>query len=227
MLKKGIFAQMRLMKTMITIVRHGETEWNVAMRLQGKQDSPLTETGLLQAEKVAAALKSRTFDALVSSDLGRAIKTAETINKYHQLEIIRKAEFRERNFGVMEGLTLTQVSEKYPELHGNYKTRQENYHVPEGESLVEFSERVKEGFASLAETYAGKRILVVAHGGVLDCIFRMIFDLPLGTSRKFSIYNTSINNISWANDRWKLEEWGNIDHINLIEKPYDELNYIN
>lgn len=211
------------MKTLITVVRHGETEWNVAMRLQGNQDSPLTANGRLQIEKVATSLKSRSFDLLLSSDLGRAIETAKVINIYHQLEITRMKEFRERSFGVMEGLNLQQIKERYPDVHGGYTTRSVEFQVPEGESLVQFSKRVIDGLKVLVKQYEGKRILLIAHGGVLDCLFRMILALPLGTSRSFSVYNAAINTVSFENNHWKLEEWGNIDHFSGVLNPRDEL----
>lgn len=211
------------MKTLITVVRHGETEWNVAMRLQGNQDSPLTTNGRLQIEKVAMALKNRSFDLLLSSDLGRAIETAMEINTFHQLEITGMKEFRERSFGVMEGLNLKQIRERHPDVHTGYTTRSVEFQIPEGESLVQFSERVVEGFKVLVKQFEGKRILLIAHGGVLDCLFRMVFGLSLGTSRSFSVYNAAINTFSNEDNQWKLEEWGNIDHFIGVLNPRDEL----
>ena len=211
------------MKTLITIVRHGETEWNVAMRLQGKQDSAFTIKGEQQVLKVAEALQYRKFDVLISSDLGRAMKTAQAINKYHSHQIILSEKFRERNFGVMEGLTLKQIKERFPEVHGGYKTRAEEFQVPEGESLVQFAARVDDGLNEIVKEHPGKRILLVAHGGVLDCMLRMTFEIPLGTTRNFSIYNAAINAFSFEDGVWKLEEWGNTDHFNGMGNPRDEI----
>jgi broad specificity phosphatase PhoE len=100
---------MRMNKTKITLVRHGETEWNVAMRLQGTKNSPLTENGIKQAELVAEALSQQKFHRLISSDLDRALKTAAILNIYHHLQIEEEPALRERNFGIMEGLTRDEI----------------------------------------------------------------------------------------------------------------------
>lgn len=204
-------------QTTITIVRHGETEWNIAMRLQGKQDSPLTENGYLQVEMVTRALRNKTFDAIISSDLGRAIDTANIINRYHNKNVIFNENLRERNFGVMEGLTREEIKERFKEVFDGYMLRKEHYEIPEGESLVAFYNRVSGEINKIAEEYSGENILIIAHGGVLDCMMRMIFNIPLSSRRAFSIYNAAINTFSYSNKKWTLEQWGNTDHFNDVE----------
>ena len=122
-------------KTTLTLIRHGETEWNVAMRLQGFQNSSLTDNGKRQVEMLAEALSHRSFDVIYSSDQGRAMDTANAINRYHGMEIHPDPAMRERNFGVMEGLTLQQIKEQYPEVHEGYLQRRPDYQIPRGESL--------------------------------------------------------------------------------------------
>jgi 2,3-bisphosphoglycerate-dependent phosphoglycerate mutase len=201
-----------MQKTHITLVRHGETEWNVAMRLQGMQDSNLTKNGMLQAKLAAESLRRFQFQGFVSSDLGRAVKTAESINIYHNLEIELNSSIRERNFGVMEGLTREELFIQHPKVYHGYMERNDTYTIPRGESLVSFYKRVSEGLNAIAERYQGKNILIVSHGGVLDCIMRMIFNYPLSAPRHFSIFNGSINTFSVNNRVWFLEQWGNVDH---------------
>jgi 2,3-bisphosphoglycerate-dependent phosphoglycerate mutase len=210
-------------KTRVTMVRHGETEWNVAMRLQGKQDSNLTKNGLHQVKLVSDALSTYNFDILISSDLGRAMKTAEIINKKHNLEIISDSSLRERNFGIMEGLTREQIQDRYPEVFNGYMDRKDIYCIPEGESLVDFYERVTIGLRHLTKTYAGKNMLIVSHGGVLDCVMRMVFNYSLSAPRRFSIYNASVNSFTVIGDDWFLEQWGNIDHQKIQSISLDEL----
>lgn len=199
--------------TRLTIVRHGETEWNVAMRLQGKKDSNLTPLGRLQAQHASDALRHRKFDVLISSDQGRAVETAKIINVYHQLEFNLSEKLRERNFGIMEGLTREEVGEKYPEVHEGYMKRKSNYQVPEGESLVQFYSRVSNELNRIADLWKEKNILIISHGGVLDCTMRMVFGISLDVRRNFSIYNASINTFTFINGQWDLDEWGNIEHF--------------
>jgi probable phosphoglycerate mutase len=209
-------------KTKVTLVRHGETEWNVAMRLQGMQDSNLTENGLKQAHLVSEALGRQKFHTLISSDLGRALKTAEIINEHHNLPIERNASLRERNFGIMEGLTREEIQEKFPDVFNGYIERNDLYLIPQGESLTDFYMRVTDSLKSIVEKNEGRDILLVLHGGVLDCVMRMIFDYPLSAPRHFSIYNGSINTFSVNNNEWFLEQWGNIDHQQMHTISLDE-----
>jgi probable phosphoglycerate mutase len=199
--------------TKITIVRHGETVWNKTMQLQGHKDSPLTELGISQAELLAETIKSRKFDILISSDLGRAIHTAQIINKNLKLNIIIDRNLRERAFGIMEGLTREEISVKHKDIYEGYIKRMDTFEIPEGENLVEFNARIIEAFQHLTRTYKNKSILMVAHGGVLDCILRKIFNLELSPDRPFSLFNTSVNTITIDDNRWILEEWGNTEHL--------------
>ena len=198
--------------TRITLVRHGETQWNVQLRLQGMMNSELTGNGRKQAEMVAGALRERNFNAIISSDLGRAVATAEAINKYHNLPLQLEPSDRERYFGVMEGLTREEILERYPEVHAGYMERKDTYQIPQGESLVDFYKRVTAGLNEIINQNFGNDILIVTHGGVLDCIMRMVFDYALHAPRRFSIYNGSINVFSIRDNEWFLEQWGNIDH---------------
>ncbi len=199
-------------KTSITVVRHGETDWNVSRQLQGRQNSKLTTNGLKQTQLTAEALKGIAFDALYTSDLKRALETTEIINQYHNLEIQIDKSLAERNFGVMEGLTSEELQEKYPEIYSNYLARKEDFQIPGGESLNSFMDRVKQSLENIIRVHEGRHILIITHGGVLDCIIRILFDYPLSAPRRFSIYNASINRISVTDGEWFLEEWGDISH---------------
>lgn len=210
-------------KTRVILVRHGETEWNIAMRLQGKQDSQLTEKGIKQAEAAAKVLQHERFHRLISSDLPRAVKTAEIINQYHGLDLESDASLRERNFGIMEGLTREEILKKYPETYHGYMQRRDTYQIPEGETLVDFFDRVTKGMNRIAEQSTGKRVVVVSHGGVLDCMMRMLFKLPLPSPRRFSIFNGSLNIFSWEGGKWELETWGYIPYQNTGSSPLQEL----
>lgn len=204
-------------KTLITVVRHGETEWNVAMRLQGIKNSNLTAKGIKQVELAAEALSKKEFDVVISSDLGRALNTAEIITSKNNLKIIKDKSLRERNFGIMEGLTREEILEKHPDVYSAYLKRKDTYKIVNGESLIEFNSRVLDGLAKIVNLYEGKRILIISHGGVLDCIIRMVFSYSLSDFRNFSTYNTAINIFSILNKKWTLEEWGNVSHLNAME----------
>ncbi len=199
-------------KTSITVVRHGETEWNVSRQLQGRQNSNLTTNGLRQADLTAEALKDTRFDILYSSDLKRALETARIINRYHNLDIQIDKSLAERNFGVMEGLKQEEIQQRFPDVYAGYMQRNEEFQIPEGESLITFFNRVRNGVNAISQLHSGKSILIITHGGVLDCLMRLIFSYSLSAPRSFSIYNASINKFSVTNGEWFLEEWGYIGH---------------
>jgi probable phosphoglycerate mutase len=209
--------------TRITIVRHGETEWNKSMQLQGHTDSPLTEIGLKQAEQLAETIKNRDFNLLISSDLNRALQTAKIINRHLMLNIELNKELRERAFGIMEGLTRKEVEIKYKDTFQAYMTRKADFNIRNGESLIVFSNRVINAINEIIKKHHNKNILIVSHGGVLDCIIRYIFKIDLDAERMFTIYNTSVNTITIDNGKWFLEEWGNIEHLKKI-KSLNEFN---
>lgn len=199
--------------TKITIVRHGETEMNVAFILQGHLDSPLTKNGVEQAELLAETIKNKSFDHFYSSDLGRAMHTSNIINKHLHYPIIENPTLRERAFGIMEGLYLEDAKKQCPEVYEAYITRHPTFDVPEGESLVNFSARIIGELNRLANKHVGEHILIVAHGGVLDCVIREVFGLRQEEKRTFTIRNTSVNSFTVENEKWMLEEWGNIEHL--------------
>lgn len=199
--------------TEFTIVRHGETEWNKNMRLQGFTDSPLTKKGIKQAELLGKELRCRQYDVLIVSDLYRAEHTARILNQHFNLEIIKNIGLRERSFGIMEGLTREEIEQKYAETYHAYMKRKSTYEIPKGESLVRFYNRVITALEDIINQYKNRKILIVSHGGVLDCVIRHIFHLKLDDSRNFTIYNTSVNSFIIKNNKWILEEWGNINHL--------------
>ncbi len=205
------------MYTTITLVRHGETEWNIVTRLQGHSDSNLTQTGASQVVAVSEKLKNYHIDGLYTSDLQRAITTAKSINKHHHLTIKYSEMIRERSFGVMEGLTLKEIQAKYPETYKNYLSRVKELPIEKGESLLAFYERTTKELNRIVEENRGMKILVVCHGGTIDCITRKVFDYPLDARRCFQIPNTGINTfIVDSNNEWTVKEFGNIDHLNEI-----------
>lgn len=128
-------------KTSVTIVRHGETEWNKIGRYQGFLDSPLSDKGVDQAHCLAKALKKFEFDALYSSDLGRALQTANIIARELNLNVIEEKRLRERNLGRLQGLTDEEFREKYPDDFGKYKANGFDKELLGGESYRELYER--------------------------------------------------------------------------------------
>ena len=121
-------------RAQLIIVRHGETEWNLKLIRQGHLDSPLTERGIAQAKALGQRLAQEKFVALYSSDLGRAVQTAEMIAAVTGHGIITDERLRERHLGIFQGLSGDEIRERFPEEHRLHRTVGPSYVIPGGES---------------------------------------------------------------------------------------------
>ena len=148
--------------TTILLVRHGETDWNLARRIQGHSDRPLNETGREQARELADALASEPIDAVYSSDLARAHETARIVAERRGLEVTAIPDLRERDFGTWEGLTGDEIFERFP----GAKTGTWG----DGETREELAVRVLASLQRIAHTHPQGRVLVVSHGGPLRVV---------------------------------------------------------
>jgi probable phosphoglycerate mutase len=201
------------MTTRFIVVRHGETEWNVRARVQGHRDSPLTAAGLAQAEALAQRLAREPFDALVSSDLGRARQTAACIAARSGLAPVLDARLRERSFGAGEGLSYEEIDRAFPDVFSRTRDIDPDLAIPGGESRRQFHERVRAAFLALARQHDGERVAVVCHGGVLTSLYRIVHDIPIAHAHRIPIANASYNALAFDADAWTLEAWDDTDHL--------------
>jgi probable phosphoglycerate mutase len=197
----------------LIVVRHGETQWNVASRIQGHADSPLTAAGEAQAAAIGERLATETFEALVSSDLGRAMRTAQAIASRTGHPIVADARLRERNYGMAEGLTYGEIGVHYPEIFSRVRDTDPDYVVPGGESRRQLFERVRDAFESLARQFEGSRVAVVCHGGVLAALYRHVHRIPVGAAQAIPIPNASYNALAFDGGGWTVEAWADTAHL--------------
>lgn len=194
--------------TRICFVRHGETDWNIELRMQGHIDLALNSTGEAQAVAVGRHFSDVQAAALYSSDLLRARQTAQPISAALKRPMVLVPKLRERNFGRCEGLTFKEIAEKYPGDARAIASRDPDYAAPGGESRRQHQTRVLDGIGELVRGHPGQTIVVVTHGGVLDVINRRARDLPPEALRDYPIPNTGINWVAIAGERWVIESWG-------------------
>ena len=199
--------------TRVIALRHGETAWNVASRIQGQLDIGLNEVGRDQAARVAAALAGEVFDAIYSSDLSRARATAEAVARVAGLEVQTEPSLRERGFGNFEGLTFAEIQTRFPEEARRWRRRDAGFGPDGGETLVGFAERAVAGVAALAAKHRGQHIVVVTHGGVLDVLYRAASRVALEVRRTWQIGNASINRLLVSDDGFVLIGWGDVSHL--------------
>ena len=204
--------------TRIIAIRHGETDWNVGMRLQGHTDIGLNARGEWQAQRVAQALAEENIDAIYSSDLSRAHATAQAIAQHNtsltHKTVAKHQGLRERGFGTFEGQTYAQIAEDWPEESERWRSRDPHFAPPGGESLVQLRERIQSTVDALASQHVGEHIVLVAHGGVMDALYRLATQLDLGSPRTWALGNAAINRLLWTPEGLTLVGWADEQHLN-------------
>ncbi len=204
-----------------TVVRHGETEGNLACLFQGHSDSPLSRRGLQQAMAVAERLRDEKFAAAYSSDLGRARDTARLIAAYHQdLEVHVDPALREWHVGELESRPQRELLREKQEMMLAFRYELETVCAPGGESRQEFQARVESFMALLVHRHLGQRVLLVTHTGVLQRLLRMVVG-PTGRGNMLSHPdNASINILKYhyPAGEWQLVSWNCQEHLHRIGK---------
>ncbi|MCO4864129.1 histidine phosphatase family protein [Cupriavidus sp. WGlv3] len=199
--------------THLIVIRHGETAWNRERRLQGQLDIPLNETGHAQARALADALAGEPIDAVYSSDLSRALETAAPLAEALGLQVRADARLRERSYGALQGKTYAEVAEHLPEDFARWQARVPDYAPPAGESLLGFHERAVDAVLALSRRHPGERIALVAHGGVLDCLYREATGMTLEAPRQHELLNASVNRLRSDSTHLTLAQWGDVSHL--------------
>lgn len=207
----------------ILLIRHGETAWNAERRLQGHLDIPLNAEGERQAALLAGALAAESIDAVVSSDLMRARQTAQAVARIKGLPLREDERLRERGYGGFEGLLYSEIEQRFPREFAAWQARDVDARLPAGrnraETFRDFFARATGAILALAAdaatTTPGGTLALVAHGGVLECAYRLALGLPLETPRDFKVYNASINRFRYhpADGRLELCSWGEVEHL--------------
>ena len=199
--------------TRICFVRHGETDWNTELRMQGHIDLALNAKGEVQARAAGRHFFGVQASALYSSDLLRARQTAQPISEALRLPLILRPALRERHFGRCEGLTFEEIVEQFPDDARAIKRRDPDYVSPGGESRRQHQARILDCVGVLVADHPGQTIVVVTHGGVLDVINRRVRDLPPEAPRDYPIPNAGINWVVVGGEQWVIEIWGETAHL--------------
>ncbi|MEW6259969.1 MAG: histidine phosphatase family protein [Thermodesulfobacteriota bacterium] len=153
------------------ILRHARTVWNASGKIQGQQDSPLTEDGRQDAERWARLLARWKWDRLLASDLGRALETAHRIASIIGLPIDSDARLREMDWGVWTGLTMAEIRAHFPMIWEKASSGDWTFSPPQGERYLDVHRRASAALRDAADRYPRQRILVVCHEGTLKCLY--------------------------------------------------------
>lgn len=183
-------------ETLLGLLRHGQTDWNIDLRLQGSTDIPLNETGRAQALQAASVLNREDWDVIIASPLSRAKDTADIVAKELGMNVVIVPELIERSFGVAEGLD-----------HASWRKMYESHAVIEGlESLEDLRARTTLLLDLIANEYAGQRVLAVSHGAFIRKVLTIISngELPREGER---LSNASLNKFMHSDNTWTVAEY--------------------
>ena len=199
--------------TRIIAVRHGETAWNVDTRIQGQLDIGLNDIGRWQAHRLALALAGESISAIYSSDLYRAWDTALSISNATGQSVQSVEALRERGFGIFEGKTFKEIEGAWPDQSLLWRKRVPDFAPEGGESLLLFRERITGAVSQLAAKHAGEQIVLVAHGGVMDILYRLATRQEIQAPRTWELGNAAINRLLWTPDGLSIVGWSDTAHL--------------
>ena len=191
-------------RTHIQFIRHGQTDWNNDNRYQGTSDIPLNATGQEQAATLAAAMHGESWDRMISSPLSRAFETATAVARaigIDEADIIPDKRAMERSYGDAEGLTIPEREAIWP--GGNW---------PNLEPWENVARRGMEMLNDLVRDFPGERIIVVAHGGLINALLATISHGEVGTGKTI-LLNTSRTDLFHDHDGWTIGMVGDVSHL--------------
>jgi broad specificity phosphatase PhoE len=185
-----------LTETILGLLRHGQTDWNIDLRLQGSTDIPLNETGKEQARQASLALNPEDWDLIIASPLSRARDTAEIIAQELSMNVVIVPELIERSFGAAEGLD-----------HASWRKLYESHLPIEGlESLEDLRLRTYLLLDLIANEYSGQRVLAVSHGAFIRKVLTIVTngELPRDGER---LSNASLNRFMHQDNLWTITDY--------------------
>lgn len=202
----------------LTLIRHGETDWNRQRRFQGSADQPLNALGMAQAECLAPALLNQHYDLVYASDLTRVIQTAEkALPGYEALHL--EVRLREMDFGRFEGLTYDEIKAQHPEDLAAWEADRDN-NAHGGEAISTVIGRVESFLASVRAKHQGQDILIFAHGGVIAIALSLALGVDPQKWWQFRLENTAISRVSLYEGGSILSRFNDISHLAALPEDW-------
>jgi alpha-ribazole phosphatase len=198
----------------LLLIRHGETEWNAALRYRGQNAVPLNERGRAQARAVAGRLAPYRAGALYTSDLVRAAETAALLGERLGLTARAMPELREIDVGQWEGLTPEELYRRYPDHMKEYDRDPARTVRLGGESYAQLQGRALQALTTIQNTHpAGETVLAVSHGGTIRALLCHVIGLDLAHFGKLWLDNASISELRLSASGWRLARLNDTAHL--------------
>jgi broad specificity phosphatase PhoE len=203
----------------ILIVRHGETDFNLAHRFQGRIDRPLNEEGKSQVQALALALKDEFLTAIYSSPLIRAMETAKSIKAFHPSTPLFKEEgLTEMDLGEFDGMQANDWGSHHQEFYKTWRTTPSHLKMPGGESLAEVQIRAIDTLERITKPYpSGSTLLLCSHNFVIRTIICHALGFPLDRFRDFQQDAAALNVLYKREGRLIAEVVNDVSHLNKFE----------
>lgn len=202
----------------IYITRHGETEWNTVKRMQGHDNSPLTELGKKQAKWLNNRLKESKIDIIYSSSLIRALDTAYILRGERNIQVIPTDSLKEIYLGSWQGCLASEVEKNYPEQHRCFWYEPESYVPIDGENFEDLLIRVSAFFREITKVHANENVLIVAHAIVLKALLNYVNKGSVKTLWNGPHFKpTSLTILDYNNNQFTIDLLADITH-------YEETN---
>lgn len=199
--------------TKLILIRHGQTVWNKLGRYQGQADVELSDAGKKQAELLGENFPYDKVDAVYSSNLKRAVETAQAVADKFNLTVNPCQEFREINFGEWEGLTYEEIHGKWPKEHEMLFKSPDKLVCPQGEGFMDVQARAVGKMLELVEKHEGQTVVVAAHGGVIRTMLCHALGMPLKYMWRIRQDNTAINVVSAYEEGMVVELLNSTQHL--------------
>lgn len=214
------------MPTHLILIRHGETEWNKSLRIQGHEDVPLSRAGEEQAKLLGRRLKTLDLDAAYTSDLSRSARTAELALAGLKLPLVSAPELRERCFGRWQGLLWPEVEKDFPTEAKAFHADPFQFAPPEGETWNQMQSRVFQKVEEAAARHPNQTVALFTHGGPCKAAIFAALGLPPAQSRLWGVSNASIHRLARGEpprgsgrSPWTLVSFNDTAHLDKFISP--------
>ena len=200
----------------LIIIRHGETPWNARHKVQGLSDQPLSKEGLWQAELLSGRFAKMDIDAIYTSNLRRAIQTAEAVAKYHpKIPMTKDKTLNEMAWGVWEGLSFKQIQKRFPKQFASRLLDKYHFAPKGGESPAILKKRLTPFLKKLIKKHEGQTVLIVGHGGINRVLMGILMEWDNKKITDVFTKNTAVNILHVKKGKSRLHLFNCIKHLEM------------
>lgn len=194
-------------------IRHGESVYNAAGRIQGQADIPLSPRGVAQSAALADALAEAQLEAIYASPLVRAAETARPIAERLGLPLVFDDRLREIHAGIFQGLLWSEIEIRHPLEAAQWQAHDPQFVIPGGESRGALANRGQAALQAIREA-GHRRAAVVSHGGLLSAAFKLLLEIPLQRT-PFTLQNAAITRVIWEQE-FRLVSLNETEHLRRV-----------